>query len=815
MRFSSFLFFLLCSNLVFAQPCAGPGRTAQTAFVVCGTLTFPQPVVPSCVGPDLPVGGCVDPVTSSNSVWYRFHCYQSGTLGFLITPASMMDDYDWELMDFTGFLPAAVYASDLGISLNLSAETGPTGCSPAGILNLNCAGGAPGSQFNRMPDLLTGHDYLLMVTNWSNSGLGYNLNFVGGTAVLTNNLLPAITNVGIVNCNASMLHIVLSEDVLCSSLTALGTEFTITGGTHVITGINSVCSSVNAFTELTLVLQNPIPAGNYRLTVNNGTDGNTLFDVCQEAMPVGSFYDFTVPTFTPLNINAINSVGCTSTVLNIPFSNPIWCSTITASGSEFSILPGNPAIASVQSVCSSGSTYTNQLQIVLVNPLPSGNYQLFVNNGTDADTFIDTCSVTINAGSSYPFIISGTAAFNSQVNWGCITDTIVLTHPGGNGINSWVWNFSDGGSAIGQTVTHISPVSTIAVIVQLIVSNGICRDTLTNTIPLDNAYKANFTKFPDDTLCINKPVIFTNTSTGNIVNYLWNFGDLTQHNGQTPPTHTYLLTNNYRVQLIITNNYGCKDTATKNIHVAPSAFIDFVGLKSQYCTGNQLLLTRRISRNMSSYVWDNGDGKTFINEVDVNFSYATEGLYNITLSGNDRFCGIATVSKTVPIYAVPKVKLPSDTVLCQNEQMQIGIFPTVNYTYLWNTGATTSQIITNIFTREYTLTAENKGCKAYDIMLVKVLTACIIKVPNAFTPNKDGLNDLLLATNADLAKNFSFKVFNRIGEVVFSTNNPLEGWNGLYKGNPAEIGTYVWMLSYIDPWNGKAIKEKGTSILLH
>jgi len=96
-----------------------------------------------------------------------------------------------------------------------------------------------------------------------------------------------------------------------------------------------------------------------------------------------------------------------------------------------------------------------------------------------------------------------------------------------------------------------------------------------------------------------------------------------------------------------------------------------------------------------------------------------------------------------------------------------------------------------------------------------VLTACIIKVPNAFTPNKDGLNDLLLATNADLAKNFSFKVFNRIGEVVFSTNNPLEGWNGLYKGNPAEIGTYVWMLSYIDPWNGKAIKEKGTSILLH
>jgi gliding motility-associated-like protein len=146
--------------------------------------------------------------------------------------------------------------------------------------------------------------------------------------------------------------------------------------------------------------------------------------------------------------------------------------------------------------------------------------------------------------------------------------------------------------------------------------------------------------------------------------------------------------------------------------------------------------------------------------------------------------------------------------------MLIGVAPNANYTYVWNTGAATSQVLTDNFTRDYRLTADNNGCKGIDAMHVKVLTACVIKVPNAFTPNNDGLNDRLMATDADLAKNFSLQIFNRAGQQVFSTNNPLEGWDGRFKGNPQDTGTYVWMLSYINPWTGKAVKEKGTSILL-
>ncbi len=1045
---SLLLSFLLSTAILIVKaqpPCTGPGRVPGSAQAVCGNLTFNERDVTNCSGPDIPnpTSGCGQ-VTSDNSRWYKFHCYQAGTLGFLLTPQNMADDYDWEIMDITGFLPGDVYTVELRVSLNLSGQTGITGCTAAGVSDINCGGGAPGTQFNRMINLLAGHDYLMMVNNWSSSNQGYDIDFTG-TSVLTNNATPTVTGVSIVGCDPSKLRVTFSEDILCSSISdpAIGSEFTITAGTHVITGIISDCSiGANGVPFVILNLQSPIPAGNYQLNVANGFDGNTLENVCKIAMlPVS--IPFTVPVIPTVQVSSVNYTGCAPTVLNVTLTKPVWCTSLTPSGpgSEFSITPGNPAILSVQSSCASAGTYTDQIQITLQNPLANGNYQLVVNNGADGNTLIDTCNNAIATGYNFPFTItqlttppviqsvvfdechpdklvvnfdkpvacntitaagselsvspgiwpvnsiaynctagtytsqiimnlanplpagnfnvvvgSGTdgntladtcfafmpvgytrpfvttqapapifdsvqfdncnatsvkvfyshpilcssisangsdfsitgpsavsilsastdvtcgplgytkwvllqlsapinpagnyilhngigldgngiidtcnarqntnetfavnvlgkpsAVFNGLVNWGCVNDDIVLSHPGGNGANSWNWTFSDGRTATGQNVTMSFPVATPTVTVRLIVSNGSCNDTTSQTFTLGNVFNAAFTSSMGDTTCINTPINFIDASTGNITNYLWDFGDLTQFNGQTPPAHVYPVSNIYNVQLIVTDNHGCRDTASRLMHIDASALIDFTGLKPQYCTGNTVTLQRKISRNVISYVWDNGDGQTFTNEVDVNFSYANEGVYTITLSGVDRYCGPASISKTVPVYAIPKVNLGSDTAICQSDRLLIGVAPNAAYTYLWNTGAITSQIYTDVFTRDYNLTADNHGCRGYDALHVKVLPACLIKVPGAFTPNGDGLNDVLKPVYADLAKDFSFKIYNRLGQLVFSTNNPLEGWDGKLKGNPAETGTYVWSLSYIDPWTGKAMKEKGTSILI-
>ena len=1044
MRFFTSLFLLIACllNAANAQPpCSGAGGTAQTGIAVCGTLVFPQANVPSCSGPNLPPSGCPDPVTSSNSVWYKFHCYQSGTLGFLISPNSPADDYDWELMDYTGRPPGDVYLVNLMVSLNLSGIPGPTGCTPSGSLNIHCAGGAAGTQYNQMPVLQAGDDYLLMVTNWSNSGLGYNLIFAGGTAVLTNNLPPAISSVGIVGCNSSEIKVNFSKDVLCSSVTSSGSEFTITNGTNVITGISSDCSiGAHTITSLTIALQNPLPAGNYQLTVNNGTDGDTFLDVCLDTLQPGTVINFIVPSIPPVAINGVNYVGCAPTVLDIPLSKPVWCSSVTPSGSEFSILPGNPVINVVQSTCGGGALFTDTLHLILQNPLPAGNYQLIVNNGTDGNTLVDTCNNSIPPGNSTPFTINATttppaiqtivfdechpdklvinfdkpvacasltangsefsvtpgvwllssiqsncssstytsqitlhlvnplpagnfnvnigigsdgnslsdtcfsfvtpgysrsftalqapppvfdslqfdkctpslvkvffsqpilcssvspdgsdftitgpttvsinaattditcaqgytnwislqfaqpiiqlgayvlhngigsdangiidtcnavqntaetisfnvlgmpsAAFSSLVKWGCSTDSIVLSHPGGNGINSWTWIFSDGSIASGQSVTHSFPVATPSVDIKLIVSNGFCIDSITTTVTLGNAFKAGFINTPKDTTCLGNPVSFTDTSSGTITQYLWLFGDATQFIGQIPPVHIYPVNNSYTIKLIVADNHGCTDTAVHKLVVSTFPGFDFRGLASQYCVGQNVILSRIPYPDFLSYTWDNGDGKIFLNNINVQFSYPAERQYTISLTGIHKYCGPIQKTKTVPVYAVPVVQLGRDTVLCPGVSIPIGI-PTVGtYNYLWNTGENSSLIYTKSFTWKYILVADNHGCKGSDDIAIKVLPACLIKVPGAFSPNNDGLNDKLKAVNSDLARNFSLKVYNRLGQLVFFTTDPLGGWDGFYKGVKAESGTYVWILRYNEPVTGKLIEEKGTTILL-
>ena len=408
MRFFCFIL-LLCSFTANAQVCSGPGFTAQSGIAVCGSLVFTQSTLASCTGPDLPPSGCTDAVSSSNSIWYKVHCYVSGTFGFLITPNNGGDDYDWQLMDITNRPASDVYITNLRMSLNLSATTGVTGISSAGTTDLNCAGATP--KFNRLVNFIAGGDYLLMVTNYSNSGQGYNITFTGGTAVLTNVAPPIVTSVSQVGCNPSQIRVNFSEDILCNTLTALGTEFTISNGPHVISSITSNCSvGANAFNTLTLNLQAPLAPGTYTLTVNNGTDGNTLLDVCNDPMPAGVPVTFTIAPQTPATITQVTRANCAATILKVALNKPVQCNSISATGSEFTITPGLPTINSVTTNCSGTNLSTDTVFINLQNPLGDGNYILFANVGTDGNTFIDNCSIAMLPGTNRTFTIATTPA---------------------------------------------------------------------------------------------------------------------------------------------------------------------------------------------------------------------------------------------------------------------------------------------------------------------------------------------------------------------------------------------------------------------
>src|SRR4051812_9310883 len=91
--------FLFSATLLKAQTaCTAPGQNPSTAFPVCGTSVFTQTSVPICGGQSVPSPGCSnDPLTDVNPFWYKFTCFQSGSLGFKITPHTNSEDYDWQL----------------------------------------------------------------------------------------------------------------------------------------------------------------------------------------------------------------------------------------------------------------------------------------------------------------------------------------------------------------------------------------------------------------------------------------------------------------------------------------------------------------------------------------------------------------------------------------------------------------------------------------------------------------------------------------------------------------------------------------------
>jgi len=1028
-------------------PCTLPGMLPQTAIAVCGTMDFKQNSVAHCDGQTINTNStCAGGGTSRDSYWYKFRCYTAGSLGFLIKPDVLSDDYDWELFDVTGIADLdQVYTNEsLMVSLNLcGSPNGVTGCRSDGITNVNCGGAT--NLINKLADLQLNHDYLLMVTNWSTSGTGYTLSFSGGTAVITENIPPVISNVQTAGCNSSKLKVTFSKDIKCSTVSLDGSEFTVLPAGPAVTSVNSGCAAgFSSITNLEVNLASALTPGNYSLRVGKGSvDNNTFSDVCDVFIADGFDIPFVVGPVPPTTVTGVTYSGCAPTILDVQLSRPIFCNSISADGSEFAITPGTPTppvILSAQYTCANGGTpsvrltlqnplmhgnyqlalkdgtdgnglvdtcgralangnaynliipqttvapviqsvgfdechpdqlvlnfdkavacgtlspvsgtefvitpgtwtvntlitnctgvYTKQVTLLLQNPLPGGNYTVNINGGTDGTTIADTCyaftapgynfpftatqapapifdsvqfdkcepssvklfyshpircssiapdgsdytvtgasGVTVTAAStdpatcgagytrwvtlqfSQPITVPGnylvhngmgsdgsgvidtcgasqnttetigfttlgkpSAGFISVVQWGCEKDTITFSHSGGNGVNSWEWVFSDGSTASGQTVTRTFPITSATITAQLMISNGTCGDTHVETITLGNTFAPAFSKLPKDTACLNEPVAFTDESVGSGLQYLWDFGDGSpQSPGQNVPPHIYTNPGVYIIQLIVSDSHGCKDTASSKLFVADRAKVDFTGLQPQYCTDKTITLYRVISPNIISYTWNNGNGLTLDNRTFVQFSYPNEGVYTITLTANDKYCTPAQMSKTVAIYKTPVLDLGRDTVLCPASPLLLGVPPTSGYAYYWNTGAITSQVLTDIFTRYYKLTVDNHGCKAESDINVKVLPACLIKVPTAFTPNNDGINDQLKAVNADLATNFSLQVFNRMGQAMFKTNNPLEGWDGIFKGNPADAGTYVWQLRYTDPWSGKDVFEKGTSILI-
>lgn len=550
-----------------AQPCNLPGQTPSTAFQICGNGNYEQATLAPCRNNGFFVAGCTNSNTSygdNNPVYYKFTCNTSGTFSFSIIPKNNIDNYDWFLFDITGRAPQDIF-SDRSLAMigNWSGSTGPTGASLTGISYTQCRslpqdGLKP--TFVLSPQLQAGHTYLLMVGNMDNTPAGFTLAVGGGSADISS--APAqLISINNRSCVNNELVLRFSNKIRCNSIAADGSDFRITPAAA-FSVVTTNCSTSAETDSIILRFSNSLPSGNYILSLQTGTGGNTLTDFC------GNNLSNETRTFDVYPFSAITSVipeGCKPKKLNLLFSKEITCSSAAIDGSDFTITgPSTVTVRKANTNCLSG--YSTSIELELQQPLlTAGMYTVTINNGTDGNTLLNACNDLTPIAASFSFEIKDTvdATFSYTIATGCSEDTIYFTHTGNHAINNWYWDFGNSGISREQSPQWLSADAGY-IPIRLVVNNGFCADTSTQEIFLRNKMKIDFEMA--DSVCAGEQVLIVDKSS-NTTNWLWNLGNGNSSTLKNPPLQEYQQSNSpYPITLTIADS-TCTLSLTKNLTV--------------------------------------------------------------------------------------------------------------------------------------------------------------------------------------------------------------------------------------------------------
>ena len=490
-------------------------------------------------------------------------------------------------------------------------------------------------------------------------------------------------------------------------------------------------------------IANPSIITNYILTVTNANN-------CSKSDTVQIS-----PLVAPVvSISANNNSIC--------FGDSISLSASILNGNTFSWVPNTslssttilnpmatPTITTIYSLVATnvtGCKDTNDIAIT-VNALPvvsAGNNVSFCNNTNGAQlngSGIGTASWSPSTNLSNPNILNPLASPNSLTNY-----TLTVTN-------------SNNCSA--TDVVQVNPA--IAPIVSVSPNITICSGDSTTLIA------------------------------SGATNYFW-----------SPTIHTIINNNQciafptintvYSVVGTTTNN--CADTASVTVTILPVANLSISG-DSLLCAGDTILL---YANGATSYQWS--PANLIISQIasGIVTSPLVSTIYTVSAVDNNN----CKSSKTVNIIVdqIPNLQLTKSNDL-QCAQTSSLLQASGALTYVWSPSATlNSATISNptatpTATTTYSVLASGMACITIDSITVKVFNSIAEKtfVPSVFSPNGDGLNDYFTPISKSNFVNYSLKIYNRWGELVYFSNNANDCWNGQQKNGQIEIGTYFYILN--------------------
>lgn len=397
----------------------------------------------------------------------------------------------------------------------------------------------------------------------------------------------------------------------------------------------------------------------------------------------------------------------------------------------------------------------------------------------------------------------------------CKDDTAVnVTAP--FGYQSYTWYNSSFSNVLGtqQTIRFSPPPSTgtnIAVALAPYSGYG-CVDTLYARLLDTLIIKANAGH--DTVSCNHNPVVIgSNAIPGQV--YSWSpatgLNDPTVANPIATPnvTTSYVLSTRH-------DGGGClnSDTVLVKASVINNA-VKLIG-KAVYCEDNG---------DSSILVVQPADSIQWFKD-DLAIDDANETQLRITKTGtyyamlfNKEGCSLATQKQDIVIdKARPGITYPIQYAIIDLpltlQARQFGTSAVWSPANDLDDPSTFSPVFRGSSDQLYTIKiVTNTGCETIDTQMVKTVTHADIYVPTAFTPNNDGLNDVLRPTLMGMKELKYFRVYNRFGQLLFDTKTNMEGWNGNFEGSTLPTQVVVWIAEAIGV-DGKVYTRKGTSTLV-
>jgi len=790
------------SGIVNAQslPVNQPEQDACNALVLCGS-SFTTPYSYQGIGrinnlSTTPCGAGED-----NAMWLKLTVNNPGRIVFTITPVSGQDDYDFAVLNITG---GNCNNLSSGSVVRCNFNNNQPGSNVNGVIGLAASGtqsyiqgGAFGSSFCQPINATTGQVFLIMINNFGNyqtggPSSGFTIDFSGSTATFNSPEPPRLESVQAPVCNyKNEVVLQLSTEVKCSSIAANGSDFQLTPSGTIASASGINCSGTQGYTDkVRLVFSSPLAPGTYTVQARQGSDGNTLLDLCNNALRLPDQLTFTVPALS-------RTVSMSRCANQLPFSwNGV---TVTA---------GGPAAAVVHHITQRGCDSVTTLDLTII---PNTTRTVTQTICTRQLPYIwNGITVTSGGNAAAVYTTRGANSCDSITTLNLnvvqeVSSTVTMRRCPNQ--LPFTWN--------GIRVTAPGPMAAVFRTVSVAGCDSVVTLNLTLITPLSdsltvrgcNEVSYNGRRYTADQVIID--TVQSRLGCDSI------YHKVTIKVFQTPPP--------LRVSM---DTAGCGTVLYNGITYTADTTITHVLLDGNGCDSVYRITNIMVYPNTpaslridtSACYWVMFEGGVYYRDTTLIKTYK-----------NRLGCDSVIRTVYVDVEELGLILTASPRAIVKGESVELKSAASLSYRVIsWSPRHLFPQQQQQfVFQRlrpdrseRYVVVAESDG-GCIDSAEVWVTVDTLVPdafIPNAFTPNGDGVNDWFRPKFYSERGHeiVNFRVVDRWGKVVFaSVGTTTNGWDGTYnnQGTPAELGTYYYYLE-VRFINGERKLFKGDVILI-